>query len=252
MVAHVQRPARRVARAMQAPLARPVRAARDSHAPRGVLLLMLVLGTLAAALAGCEPAPPPAAERCDVVRPTFRFAIDVPDGWAWTDLAGDVVLEIVRVPADDAAAPAPDEAPAASAPGQAPAAPAADAAADGPDFADDAARRHRARTQAVVHVAVVDRGDLSLDAWADQAVASSRELQRDLEVLAREPARLSDGRPALRLVLKNPRGLEPFIQEMRLAVTEGRAYAVIATAPESKAAEAREAFDHCFSTFIAW
>jgi len=223
---------------------------------------LLVVAGLAAALAGCEPSPPPAAADCNVVRPALRFAIDVPEGWTWTDLAGDVVLEITLAPADEAPAPAPGTAPApdaapktatdASAPGAAPGASAPKGETAAADFADDLARLHRARTQAVVHVAAIDRDGLSLDAWADQTLASSRELQRDLEVLSREPARLADGRPALRLVLENPRGLEPFVQEMWLTVTDDRAYAVIATAPEGKVPAARKAFDHCFSTFVAW
>jgi len=231
---------------------------------------MSALAILAAVLTGCEPAPPPDAAKCNVVRPTLRFAIDVPEGWTWTDFAGDVVLEITRAPtdevpaagpADESPAPAPDAAPkgasdtdtgAPGAPAPAPSASAAKGATDASGFADDLATRHRARTQAVVHVAAIDRGGLSLDAWADQTVASSQELQRDLEVLSREPARLVDGRPALRIVLKNPRGLEPFIQELWLTVVDDRAYAVIATAPESQVPGAREAFDHCFRTFVAW
>jgi len=202
---------------------------------------MLVGAVLAAALAGCDSAAPPAAAGRDVVRPALGFAIDVPEGWTWNDLAGDIVLEAVpRSP--DTETPgqtAPDE----DGRSADPAAPAADSPAE---------RRHRARTGPVVHVAVIDREGMTLDAWADQAVASSRQLQADLEVLAREPARTAGGREALALVLKNPRGLEPFVQRMRLTLTETRAYAVIATAPESDWPAAEAAVATCFDSFVVW
>jgi len=202
---------------------------------------VLLAAVLVAALAGCDSATPPAAAGRDVVRPALGFAIDVPEGWTWNDLAGDIVLEVVpRKP--DTETPgqtATDE--------DGKSADAVGSAADSP-----AQRRHRARTGPVVHVAVIDREGMTLDAWADQTVASSRQLQTDLEVLKREPARTAGGREALALVLKNPRGLEPFVQRMRLTMTETRAYAVIATAPESDWPAAEAAVATCFDSFVAW
>jgi hypothetical protein len=212
---------------------------------RSPLLVTVVIGV--AALAGCEAGPPSAAEGRDVVRPALHLAVDVPDGWTWTDLGGDVVLEMVPA-ADDEASPTPptdDDAPG----------PATDAAAPGDAGADTdrpAARRHRERTHPVIHVAMVEREGLSLQDWAEQTVESSRELQPDLEVLTREPARLADGRHALRLVLKNPRGLEPFVQRMLLTVNDDRAYAVIATAPESAWPAFEAAASTCFDSLIVW
>ena len=201
---------------------------------------MLLLAALAALLAGCEAEPPPEAEGRDVVRPALGFAIDVPEGWTWNDLSGDIVLEMLpRTPdteTDEPSAPEDEGAPAD-----------ADASRD-----DAAERRHRARTGPVIHVAVIDREGMTLAAWADQAVASSKELQADLEVLSRGLARTADGRDALALVLKNPRGLEPFVQRLRLTLTGSRAYALIATAPESDWPAAEAAVETCFESFVAW
>jgi len=182
------------------------------------------------ALAGCGAEPPLEAAGRDVVRPALGFAIDVPEGWTWNDRAGDIVLEMLPRPAGADAAK--------------------QRAADG-DGENDTARR-RARTAPVVHVAVIDREGMTLDAWADETVASSRQLQADLEVLKREPARTAGGREALALVLKNPRGLEPFVQRLRLAQTETRSYAVIATAPESDWPAAEAAVETCFDSFVVW
>jgi len=187
-----------------------------------------------AVAAGCEGRPPAAAEGRSVRRPALGFALDVPDGWTWRDLDGDVVLEIFRQePA--AKPPATDAAPAA----------ATDAAGT------DAAPPER-RARPVVHVVVIDRAGATPDTWADEAVASSRELQSDLEVAARQPATLADGREALALTLKNPRGLEPVVQRMLLAVTDRRAYALLATAPETDLAAVRPQIETCFKTFVVW
>jgi hypothetical protein len=194
---------------------------------------------LAGLLAGCGAEPPPQAAGRDVVRPALGFAIDVPEAWTWTDLAGDIVLEMVPRGRDGDAegngTPAPDAGP---------------SDADAAD--DDVERRHRARTGPAIHVAVIDREGMTLDAWADEAVAASQELQADLEVVSREPCRTAGGREALVLVLKNPRGLEPFVQRLRLTLTDTRAYAVIATAPESDWPEAEAAVETCFGSFVVW
>jgi hypothetical protein len=83
-------------------------------------------------------------------------------------------------------------------------------------------------------------------------VADSRELQSDLEVSGRTKTRLADGREALTLTLKNPRGLKPLVQRMLLAVTERRAYAVLATAAEPDLPAAEPAFKKCFDSFVVW
>ena len=175
------------------------------------------------ALAGCTGEPPEAARGREVVRPALGFAIDVPDGWTWNDVAGDVVLEIVRRP-----------------PG---------AAGESPK-ADGGPRPKRSRP--VVHVVVVDREDATLDGWADKAIAGSRELQANLEVAGRKAAKLADGQEALALTLRSERGIEPLVQQLLLAVTEARAYAVLATAPESDMEAAEPAFKECFDSFVVW
>ncbi|MFO8012260.1 MAG: hypothetical protein R6X20_03030 [Phycisphaerae bacterium] len=201
---------------------------------------MLLVAVTAAVLAGCGGETPPEAAGRDVVRPALGFAIDVPDGWTWTDLAGDIVLEMLpRGPDADAA----DE--------DSPAADTGPAGADEPAD-DDVERRHRARTGPAIHVAVIDREGITLEAWADQAVAAGRELQADLEVVSRTPTRTAAGREALALVLKNPRGLEPFVQRLRLTLTETRAYALLATAPESDWPAAETAAETCFDSFVVW
>jgi len=217
-------------------------AARVSERRRSeAMLRVLLIVTLAGLLAGCGTEPPPEAAGRDVVRPALGFAIDVPEGWTWNDLAGDIVLEIVPRTGDAETA---EEATSGANTG-----PAA-AHADSTD--DDAERRHRARTGPAIHVAVIDREGMTLDAWADQTVASSKELQADLEVVSREPTQTTAGREALTLVLKNPRGLEPFVQRLRLVLTEARAYAVIATAPESDWPAAEAAVKTCFDSFLVW
>lgn len=183
---------------------------------------MLVCAALAAA-AGCTGEPPEAARGRDVVRPALGFAIDVPDGWTWNDVAGDVVLEIVRRPP----------------------------AARGEGGASDGGSRPR-RSRPVVHVVVVDRDGATLDGWADKAIESSKELQPDLEVVGRRAAKLADGREALSLTLKSERGLDPLVQQLLLTVTEARAHALLATAPESDVGAAEPAFKECFDSFIVW
>jgi hypothetical protein len=109
-----------------------------------------------------------------------------------------------------------------------------------------------ARATPVIHVTVIDREGLSLDAWADQAVAAAKETTTDLEVVSRKPAKLADGREALSLELRNPRGVRPLVQRMLLALTDTRAYAVIATTPDGDLASVTPAFDKCFTTFVVW
>ncbi|MBE3070033.1 MAG: hypothetical protein IMZ66_07335 [Planctomycetes bacterium] len=190
--------------------------------------ILVAAGCAALAVAaGCAGRPPAEAEGRNVRRPAMGFALDVPDGWTWRDLDGDVVLEIFR---QETAAKPP---------------------APGPAAATDAPPAER-RARPVVHVVVIDRAGITPDTWADEAVASSRELQSDLEVTGREKATLADGREALALTLKNPRGLEPVVQRMLLAVTERRAYALLATAPETDMAAVGPQIETCFKTFVVW
>ncbi len=191
-------------------------------------LLTLAVAAAVALAAGCEGRPPKAAEGRDVTRPALGFALDVPEGWTWRDLDGDVVLEVFR---------------------QAP--PAGSQAKGAADAGADAAAAAK-RTRPVIHVVVVDRAGATPATWADDAVASSREIQADLEVAGREPATLADGREALALTLKSPRGLEPIVQRMVLAVTATRAYALMVTAPESDMARIGPEVEECFRTFVVW
>ena len=196
---------------------------------RTATLIAAALASVGPALAaGCEGRVPPAAQGRQVVRPALRFAMDVPPNWTVHDLSGDVVLEAI------AQVPKTGEVPKADQP---PAAP---------------ADRRAERTRTVVHVLVVEREDASLDAWAERAVKDSQELQSGLEVVEKAPAALADGRPALRLVLRNPRGIEPFLQKMLLVMTDSTAYAVIATASASDFRAAEHDIETCFSTFIVW
>ncbi len=185
-------------------------------------ITMLACAALAAA-AGCTAEVPEAARGRDVVRPVLGFAIDVPDGWTWSDMAGDVVLEIVRRPS----------------------------AETGEGGAGGEAARPK-RSHPVVHVVVVDREGVALEEWAEEAVADSKDLQADLQVTGRKAARLTDGHPALALTLRSERALEPLVQQLLLVVTETRACAVVATAPESDAAAAGPAFKECFDSFVVW
>ena len=106
--------------------------------------------------------------------------------------------------------------------------------------------------RAMMDVVVVDRGGMGLSDWAEQAIEDSHELQSDLEVVSRSPAKLADGREALLVVLKSPRGVQPIIQRMLLAMTERRAYAMLATAPESDLAAAEPEIRKTFDSFIVW
>jgi len=218
---------------------------RKASRPRGVLVLFAAM----ALAAGCGDRVPPEARTRDVVRPHLGFAVNVPEGWNFRDLDGDVALEIYPQPpasaAGEAAAPESD----AGASGDVrtcPAAPAAGLAAPEP------APAHARPLLAAMHVAVIDRAGIDLAEWADQAVGESRELQPDLEVVKREPGRLADGRDALVLVLRNPRGLSPTVQRMLLAMTGRRAYALLATAPEPEGPAVEAAFQKCFDSFIVW
>jgi hypothetical protein len=187
---------------------------------------------LACLAAGCEAPMPKQAEGCDIVRPRLHFAINVPQDWGVRDLFGDVVLEVTprAKPAEKPASPAGE--------GKSPEAIAHERAAE--------------RTQPVVHVVVIDRQGVALDAWADQAVKDTREAQADLEVLSREPTKLADGREALLVVLKSPRGLHPILQHMLVTVTDTRAFALLATVPESDMATYEPALKKCFDSFIVW
>jgi hypothetical protein len=177
-----------------------------------------ILACAAALLAaGCEATPPKEAQGRDIQRPAFGFALDVPQGWAVRDLSGDVVLELYP-----SAAPAPAE------------------------------TRAITRLRPVIQVVVVDREDMTLEAWADDAIRESQDLQSDLEVVSRTPARLADGREALLVVLKNPRGLEPFVQRLLLAMTGSRAYALMLTTPQPDAAAIDGAAKKCFDSFVVW
>jgi len=204
---------------------------RKASRPRGVLVLFAAM----ALAAGCGDRVPPEARTRDVVRPHLGFAVNVPEGWNFRDLDGDVALEIYPQP-----------------PASAGGAPAARPVAETPAGAPQPAPPRARPLPAAVHVAVIDRAGIDLAEWADQAVGESRELQPDLEVVKREPGRLADGREALVLVLRNPRGLSPTVQRMLLAMTGRRAYAVLATAAEPDLAAVEPAFKKCFDSFIVW
>jgi hypothetical protein len=189
-------------------------------------LLMVALLAAAALVAGCEARMPAQAKGHDVVRPQLGFAINVPAGWTFHDLYGDVVLEILP------------QGPAAEAPAAAPAAP--------------APKAHTDHTTEVINVVVVDREGMTPDTWADQQLAEAKELQPALEVMKREPAKLADGRDAILLELKNPRAVRPLVQKMLLTVTSHRAYAVLATAPESDFPSLDGPAGKCFNSLVVW
>jgi len=182
-------------------------------------LAILTAWAVLAAGAGCDAPPPPQAQGHDVVRPAQGYAINVPKGWTWRDLGGDCALEIFEPAA------------------------AGEAAVQTPGLP---------RPRAVVHVVVVDREGLSLDAWADQAVREAQDLQADLEVVRRQATRLTDGREALEIVLRSPRGLAPLVQRLVLAMTPGRAYALIVSGGEADLAAAESAVRTCTESFIVW
>ena len=108
-----------------------------------------------------------------------------------------------------------------------------------------------------VHVLVIKRDGLTLEEWADGAVKAITDLQGDITVARREPARLAptalaNGTEALVLDLENPRGIEPLKQRMLLAVTAERAYALVATGRRSEMAAAEDTLRTCFETFTVW
>jgi hypothetical protein len=198
--------------------------------------MMVALALVSALMlaAGCEtPVPKEAAGR-DVLRPHLGFALDVAQGWNFKDLYGDVVLEIFPQP------------PAAGATSEGGATPPAPAAAKPPSPPAAAPSR------AAMNVVTMDRGGMTLSEWAEQAIEDSHELQADLEVVSRTPAKLADGREALLVVLKSPRGVQPILQRMLLAMTERRAYALLVTAPESDLVAAEPAIKKTFDSFVVW
>jgi hypothetical protein len=197
-------------------------------APPARLLLFLAAGALAG---GCEATPPKEAQGRTVVRPALGFALDVPQGWTWRDLGGDVALEIIEQ--------SPGREPRGGGPAEGPSRP-------------PAGRRGGGDLGPVLHVVVVDREGAALEAWADQAIKESQELQSDLEVTGRQAARLADGREALRITLKNPRGLKPLVQTMLLAVTEKRAFGLLLTATEPSMAQAEKTLRRSLETFVVW
>jgi hypothetical protein len=230
---------------------------------RSVLRPAIAALAAMALAAGCGDRVPPEARGRDVVRPHLGFAVNVPEGWNFRDLDGDVALEIYPQPPASAAgeAAARPVAEAYSAEAAASAAKAeTPAGAPEPGLLRRSSRfgcegrtpAHARPLLAAVHVAVIDRAGIGLAEWADQAVGESRELQPDLEVVKREPGQLADGRNALVLVLRNPRGLSPTVQRMLLAMTGRRAYAVLATAPEPEGPAVEAAFQKCFDSFIVW
>jgi hypothetical protein len=227
----------------------------------------VLIGAAALVLAvGCESKPPAAAVKHDVEREVLGFAINVPAGWTWRDLEGDVVLEIYK-PATAALA-APGTAGGSTGTAAAPtgtATPTGGTTSLRPGAAEKA-------SAVVVHVAVIDRDRLTLDEWADQTIKSLAEIQPgtkgfpvetasgtdaadeppNLEVTAREKTKLADGREALRISLLSRSGAEPLVQELLLTQTGPRAYAVIATGPKDGVADVRAAAKVCFNSLVVW
>ncbi|MCX5655048.1 MAG: hypothetical protein NTY65_10420 [Planctomycetota bacterium] len=186
----------------------------------------MALALFAALAAGCQPPVPKEAEGRDVIRPQLGFALDVAKGWNFRNLYGDVALEIF-----------PQQPPAATAAGEGAAVTPAPAAAP---------------SRATMDVVVVDRGGMSLSEWAEQAIEDSHELQADLEVVGREPEKPAGGRETLLVTLKSPRGVQPILQRMLLVMTDRRAYALLATAPQSDFEAAEPALNKTFDSFIVW
>lgn len=226
-------------------IAAPPHGPKRYKAGRALAALLLAAG---AALPGCEPPTPLEAQGRDVVRPALRFALDVPDGWTVRDLGGDVVLEIIAPGARPDVGAVEDRIEQ------------AEEASAGEKAEGEAAPAEDARTQrgrVAVHVLVIKREGLTLEEWADGAVKAITDLQGDITVARREPARLAptglaDGTRALVLDLENPRGIEPMKQRMLLAVTAERAYALVATGRRSEMAAAEDALRTCFETFTVW
>jgi hypothetical protein len=201
--------------------------------------MMGALALFAVLAAGCEKPMPKEAAGRDLVRPQLGFALDVAQGWNFKDLYGDVVLEIFPQP------------PAATAPSEGGAKPPPPARAK-PASPAEGRPPPTAPPRVTMDVVAIDRGGMTLEDWATQAIEDSHELQADLEVVSRTPAKLADGREALLVVLKSPRGVQPIIQRMLLAMTDRRAYALLATAPESDLAAAEPAVKKTFDSFIVW
>ena len=187
--------------------------------------------------AGCEDRVPPVAAGRDLVRPAFGLAVNVPPGWTFRDLSGDIVLELFPSPHEGAAPPPAGRSLPAT-------------AGEGPPASPS--EIPPAKPSLVIHALVIDRDGVSLDRWADDAIKESQQLQSDLEVVSRTPGHLADGREALLVVLKNPRSLQPLVQRMLLVVTERRAYGLLATAAESELAAADEVVKKCFDSFVVW
>jgi len=192
---------------------------------------------------GCEAKPPAEAARRSVVRPVLGFAIDVPQGWTYRELGGDIVLEIYKAEALPATPTPSAGAEVATQSAAAQAAPATPGSGSG----------------AVIHVVVIDRDRIGLKEWADQAIKDSQEIQSDLAVTSREETKLRDWRAenggqldAIRLTLRSGRAVEPLVQEMLLVQTASRAYAVIATGAASDMAAAQAAVKACFDSLVVW
>jgi hypothetical protein len=180
-------------------------------------LMAATLATLATLAAGCEADLPPAARSGDLLRPRLGFAINVPAGWTFRDLGGDVVLEMTpRTPAES---------------------PAAETVAE--------------RPLPVIHVVVIDREGLTLEDWARQEIDEAAQLQADLDVVRKEPVQVS-GREGLVLELHNPRAVRPLVQRMLLTVTDRRAYAVLATATEADLPALEAAIETCDRSLVVW
>ena len=203
--------------------------AAQPHAASRLSALAAVLLAAVLGPAGCAPTVPPEAKGCDVVRPALGFAIDIPKGWVVRDLGGDVVLEIVATDEQRGETAAPAE--------------------TLPEAPPAAGRRI---PSAVVQVTVIEREGKTLDAWADDMIAELVSVQPDLAVSPRDEAELPDGRPALLLVIENPRGVAPLEQRMLLAVTAERAYALVATARQSEMAIVEPEIQVCFDSFVVW
>jgi hypothetical protein len=180
---------------------------------------------LLALAAGCQARVPAEAQDRDIVRPEAGLAIDLPEGWQFKDLYGDVVLEM------------------------SPRTAASTAAAEG-EVAPAAPQPHAG--SAVIHVVVIDRDNITLEQWAEQEIAESEELQGGVAVSPPQPTHLADGREALELKLRSPRAVHPLVQRVLLTVTAHRAYAVLATAPEAEWPAIEGVVNKCFNSFVVW
>jgi hypothetical protein len=180
----------------------------------GAMLLVLA--------AGCQARIPAEAKDRDIVRPEYGLAIDLPEGWQFKDLYGDVMLEM------------------------SPRTAASTATAEG-----EAAPQPQTGS-AVIHVVVIDRDNITLQQWAEQEIAESEELQGGVAASPPQPTHLADGREALEMKLRSPRAVHPLVQRVLLTVTGHRAYAVLATAPEAEWPAIEKVVDTCFNSFVVW